>query len=297
MICFLRKYLILSLLFLLIPTHKVFSQEAELDSILDKVLFEDEEFLSLLSASGNFQFIYARTNYENRTYFAGRDIGINQYNTTGQLVYFHSIGIHAGIGGVWYDGFEPKLYNTMLSTGYSGKIGRSGDYRYRASFDQYFFGKVDTVDHTFSNSLNAGATIDKNFAGTRIDVSLLTGKETGVQVSWDFYGDFRLLKLGTYDKIRFEPEVSFYFGSEEIVFAKIGRGTGTLPRNRQIYYSYQTKFGLLNTEIMFPVTVDYKNFDLEVGYNINIPKTFQPDTKIPVSSYFNVSLGYIFSLN
>ena len=42
---------------------------------------------------------------------------------------------------------------------------------------------------------------------------------------------------------------------------------------------------------------DYKNFDLEFGYNINLPNSMLTGDKLPVTTYFNVSLGYLFSLN
>ncbi len=278
-------------------TFKAYGQDAETDSLLDKVLFGDDEFLSLFTSPKKFQFIYARTNYENKTYFAGRDLGISQYNLSAQLFYFHSIGFHAGMGGVWYSGFEPKLYTVLVSAGYSGKIDGSGDYRYRVSFDKYFFSKNDSVQGIFSNSLNFGGTVDKGIAGSRLDFSLLTGKETGMQISWDLYSKLELLKLGSDSKIKFEPEVSFYFGTEEVVFYEIGRGSGVVPRNWQIIGSSRNKFGLLNTEIILPVCLEYKNFDFEAGYNINFPRTCQSGTKLPVTSYFNFSVGYIFSLN
>jgi len=284
--------LLLFLLGFFIPELK--SQEENLDSLLEIILFEDEEMVSLLTGKSNYQFLYVRTHFENESYFSGRDIGIEQQNYSAQLSYFHSAGISAGVGMIWYSQFNPRLYATSLMLGYSGKIGKSNDYRYRSSYNRYFFSEMDSVDsHAFNNAFAVGATIDKGFIGTRLDLALLTGEETAGQVSWDLFGDITLIKLGTFDRIKFEPEISFFFGKEIMAYYELG-GPG---QNEQYELVEDSEFGLLNLAIRFPLSLDYKNFDLEIGYNINLPNSMLTDDKLPMTTYFNVSLGYIFSLN
>ena len=58
-----------------------------------------------------------------------------------------------------------------------------------------------------------------------------------------------------------------------------------------------SEFGLLNTAIRIPIGIDYRNFDLEIAYNINFPNSMITGDKLPTTTYFNISLGYIFSLN
>ena len=287
-----RYLLLLALFGSCFPELK--SQEEELDSLLEVILFEDEEMTTLLTGKSNYQFIYVRTNFENRSYFSGRDIGIEQQNYSAQLNYFHSAGFSAGAGSIWYSQFNPRLYATTLMVGYAGKFGKSNDYRYRSSYNRYFFSKTDsTYSHAFSNSFAMGATIEKGFIGTRIDLALLTGEETAGQLSWDLFTDFTLIKLGNYDRVRFEPEISFFLGKEIVAYYELGG-----PAQNQEYIQVEdSSFGLLNMAIRFPLTIDYKNFDLEFGYNINLPNSMLTDDKLPVTTYFNVSLGYLFSLN
>ena len=287
-----RYLLLLVLLGLCFPDLK--SQEENLDSLLEVILFEDEEMVSLLTGKSNYQFLYVRTHFENESYFSGRDIGIEQQNYSAQLSYFHSAGISAGVGMIWYSQFNPRLYATSLMLGYSGKFGKSNDYRYRSSYNRYFFSEMDSVDsHAFNNAFAVGATIDKGFIGTRLDLALLTGKETAGQVSWDLFGDITLIKLGTFDRIKFEPEISFFFGKEIMAFYELG-GPG---QNQEYELVEDSEFGLLNMAIRFPLSIDYKNFDLEIGYNINLPNSMLTDDKLPMTTFFNLSLGYIFSLN
>jgi hypothetical protein len=275
-------------------TPELRSQEEHLDSLLEVILFEDGEMVSLLTGKSNYQFLYIRTHFENESYFSGRDIGIEQQNYSAQLSYLHSAGFSAGVGTIWYSQFDPRLYATSVMVGYSGKFGLSKDYRYRTSYNRYFFSEMDSVDfHAFNNAFAVGATIDKGFIGTRLDLALLTGEETAGQVSWDLYMDITLIRLGTFDRIKFEPEISLFFGKEIMAYYELG-GPG---QDQEYQLVEDSGFGLLNMAFRFPLSIDYKNIDLEVGYNINLPHSMLSDEKLPVTTYFNVSLGYIFSLN
>ena len=287
-----RYLIILFLLGFCLPELR--SQEEKLDSLLDVILFEDEEMVSLLTGKNNYQFLYARAHFANQSYFSGRDIGIEQYNYSAQLSYFHSVGINVGVGTIWYSQFNPRLYATALTAGYSGKFGKSNDYRYRSSYNRYFFAEMDSVDsHAFNNAFAIGATIDKGFIGSRLDLALLTGNETAGQVSFDLFSEITLIKLGTYDRIRFEPEISFYFGKEIVAYYELGS-----PGQNQDYTLVEdSEFGLLNMAISIPLTIDYKNFDLEIAYNINLPNSMLTDEELPVTTYFSIGLGYIISLN
>jgi hypothetical protein len=270
------------------------AQEEQLDSLLDVILFEDEEMVSLLTGKSNYQFLYARTHFENRSYFSGRDIGIDQYNYSAQLSYFHSAGFNLAFGMIFYSQFNPRLYATSVSAGYSGKIGKKNDYRYRASFNRYFFSEMDSVDsHAFNSAFAAGLTIDKGFMGTRFDLAILTGNEMAAQASIDLFGDITLIKLGSFDKIKFEPELSFFLGKEIMAYYELG-GPG---QNQEYYLVEDSDFGLLNMTIRVPISIDFKNFDLEFAYNINFPNSLVTGEELPMTSYFNLSLGYIISLN
>jgi len=289
------KYRFLFLLIhisLFLPALK--SQDPDLDSLLEVILFEDEELISLLTGKTNFQYLYLRTHFENQSYFSGRDFGIEQYNYSAQISYFHSMGFNAGAGTLWYSQFNPKLYATYLSVGYSGKFDKKGEFRYRTTYNRYFYSKVDTIEsHAFNNAFGVGTTIDKGMIGTRLDLALLTGDEMAGQVSWDLYGDITLIRLGTFDRIKFEPEVSLFFGKEIVAYYQLGG----LGQSQEYEFVEDTEFGLLNTAIRFPIAIVCKKFDLEIGYNINFPHSMLSEEKLPVTSYFNVSLGYIFSLN
>ena len=85
------------------------NQLSEEDEIIDAILGEESEDEFLESAVTKFQFINISLEYNNKTYFSGRDIGTDQFNVSPQIMYLHSNGLFAGLNGVYYDQFTPRV--------------------------------------------------------------------------------------------------------------------------------------------------------------------------------------------
>lgn len=280
---------------LIVP--KAYSQTDRIDSLLNEVLFQDDGLMEILSSAENFQFLYSRMNYDTKTFFAGRDIGINQYNMTGQISYFHSIGISLGAAAAYYSAMDPRISTVMLMAGYNGKFSKLKALRYRVSYNRYFFPKSNLLaSSSFNSSLNGGLTFDQKIIGTRVDYSLLMGKEYGSQVSWDIYGNLNILKFGKFNRIQFEPEVSCYFGSDKTIITQVSIVPGRLPRQYTTSEVEKSKFGWMNTELKLPITISYRSFDFELGYNMNFPRSIVSTEILKSTSYFNFSVGYAISL-
>lgn len=275
-----------------------YAQTDPIDSLLNEVLFEDDGYMEIFSPSKNYQFLYSKLNYDTKTFFAGRDIGIDQYNMTGQISYFHSIGISLGAAAAYYSEINPRISTVLLMAGYSGRFTKSMDYRYRISYDRYFFPQSNLLaESSFNSSINGGITINKKLAGMRVDYSLLVGKDYGSQVSGDLYSNINILKFGKFNRIKFEPELSFYFGSDKTIISQVGIVPGRFPKQ---YYTTQVakeKFGWMNTELKLPVSISYRNFDFEMGYNLNFPISIVSTEQLKSTSYFNFSIGYLISLS
>lgn len=276
---------------------KLYSQTDEIDSLLNEVLFQDDGFMDIYSSAKNFQFLYSRMNYDSKTYFAGRDIGINQFNSTAQLSYFHSIGISLGAAAAYYSAMDPRISTVLLMAGYNGKFSKLKVLRYRVSYARYFFPKSNVlVSSAFNSSLTTGLTLSNKIVGTRVDYSFLMGKQYGSQVSWDLYGNLNILKFGKYNRIEFEPEISLYFGTDQTIITQVSIVPGRFPRQYITNELEKSKFGWMNTELKLPITVSYKSFDFELGYNLNFPRSIVTTDKLKATSYFNFSVGYAISL-
>ncbi|RKD91296.1 hypothetical protein [Mangrovibacterium diazotrophicum] len=267
-----------------------------IDSLLSDVLFGDDELYDLFSGKKNFQFLYAGANYNSKTYFAGREIGTDQYNFSGQLYYMHSIGFFAGVSGSWYSQLDPGYRTTVFSAGFGKGFKKIKFLRYRASLDYFLFNVDDPdFDALYNSSLNAGITLKSKSLGTRLDGSLLMGQEFGQQLSWDVYAYLNLIKFSRYDYLRLEPEVSLFWGSEAAEFLLNEAYVDEITQTEVSTY-YKDVFGLLNIQLQLPVSLSWKSFDLEVSYNYNLPQTIGDGESYSNSSYFRISLGYIFNL-
>ncbi len=293
----LKKILFFLLLSSFWMAPKAYSQTDQIDSLLNEVLFQDDGFMDIYSSAKNFQFLYSRLNYDSKTYFAGRDIGIDQFNSTGQISYFHSIGISIGAAAAYYSAMDPRISTVLLMAGYNGKFSKLKALRYRVSYARYFFPKSNLLaSSSFNSSLNGGLTLSNKIIGTRVDYSFLMGKEYGSQVSWDLYGNLNILKFGKYNRIQFEPEISLYFGSDQTIITQVSIVPGRLPRQYITTELEKSKFGWMNTELKLPITVSYRSLDFEIGYNLNFPRSIVTTDKLKVTSYFNFSVGYAISL-
>lgn len=262
------------------------------DAVLEDLLFnDDEEFNKIFDLISNYQFLYTSVNYSNKTYFAGRDLGIDQYNMIPQIFYLNSKGLMFGVSGVVYSGLKPKWNTTELTAGYSHSLGKMKNLMYKLSYSKYFFAKQDSVTSSFSHAFGVGLSFRKKWFGTRLDGSLLLGNEKSAQINYDIYLDFPLLKIGTFDKLSFKPELSLYYGSEaSIILKSIG------VTKRQVYY-YSNAYGWMNSELSIPLLLNFHDFDFEISYNINFPRALGDNQPLKNVSTVNFSVGYLLGLN
>ncbi|HKK40984.1 MAG TPA: hypothetical protein VJ963_01155, partial [Bacteroidales bacterium] len=64
------------------------------DSVLEAAVLNEADLNELTNALSNNRFIYARSEYENKTYFMGQDLGIKQFNISNQLMYSGPKGLN-----------------------------------------------------------------------------------------------------------------------------------------------------------------------------------------------------------
>ena len=295
------KIIFLLLLFPII--HSTIAQEdqsleEEMDEIIDNIIaIDDEDLIDILDELNKYQIIFTSIDFNDKTYFLGRDIGIDQYNIATQVMYENSNGIFAGIAGTYYSEFDPKWDLTVVSVGYGKSFGKNENIRAEAGYSRYIFSNPSSND--FENSIDANFDISTNNGafGTTINTSYLFGGKTGWQSSASVYGDIKLFSLdadrGT--KVTFGPDLSFVFGSENIDTSRIDNLGIAIPFINRIVDSFET-FSLRNIQLQLPVVFQFNDFHVEAGYNINFPKALEFEGDIDSTSFFNFGLSYIFDL-
>jgi hypothetical protein len=296
--------IILAIFLFTIPAH---SQEKSLDRMLDEFLFgkdtndsllesmvvNDIDINDLLNNTYNYKFIYVRSEFENKTYFSGKDLGVSQYNISGQAYFQGSKGFNLGIAGIRYNQFDPKYNTTILTGGYNNRVKGVKGLNIRALYSRYFFAKVDSVKtRTFNGSMDLGSTYQWKIIGSSVDFSFLLGKARSSQINWDIFADIPIIKFGLFNKLSFEPQISFFLGNETVVvnhYVNLTVFTGDITTKKKY-------FGLMNTMVRIPISLTLKNLDMSAGYNFNFPQIPGSNVKPGNTSFFNLSLGYIFGI-
>lgn len=277
---------------------RVLAQEDDrIDALLDSLfMYADDDMISMLNEiNRNHSFIYARSGYDSKTTYAGREIGNNQYNISGQLFYMNSNGLYAGVSGAWYSQMEPAYNSTVLTAGYGRSLKSFKPLRLRITYNRYIYTRDTALyDAVYTGSISAGFSYKAKNIGVRAGYTLLTGSEFGSQASATVLGDFTVSGKGKKVSIAIAPEASFYFGSETVEYERYIylTGQGMTPGDSDI--SYTDKFGLMNSSIYLPLEISFGDLDVEIGYIYNINRSLDPDYTYANNSGFMVSIGYIF---
>jgi hypothetical protein len=289
--------------------HATMSDD-EMDSLIDSLLMEKEKTASELNIGISFQ---------NRTLFAGRDLGIKQWNSVINASYYHWSGLYADVSGFMYGKSDPKLQITSLSAGYIGDI--SENLSIMADIGKM----IETnPDPNFPNqlpywtSLSLSYNIDK-FMPTA-DYTLLFGDETAkrLRLGVSYYKSFK--KIGFLDRISLSSKVSTTFGNQDITYAQYWTGGNlyasdstsltqrnpfnqrlTKLRNRlqALQNTTQSYFGLMAVDFSVGISAIKDNFRLTFTPHLIKPIRLYTGEDISVGwqFYVGVSCGYTFRGN
>lgn len=285
---------ILTLFFCFSVVFSSFSQELsdkETDEIIDDLFKEDTSLDELLDSFSKYQLVYLSMNYNDKTYFSGRDIGVKQFNVTPKISYLHYSGLSVTLSGIYYDKFAPKWDLTTASLGYGKTIGIDKNYKYYTSYTKYFYNNA--VSNSFENDITVGFGVKnkKKTLGTQLSGSYLFGKDHAFQLASTTYALFRLVKTSHY-RLDFRPQFSLIAGDQTVELSR------TYIQNGRIVTDYTTNklFCLINKQLNLPLQFNGNSFDFELGYNLNFPSPIGTETGLKNTSYFNFSAAYLFDL-
>lgn len=300
-----RKYF--TLIFLFVGLFNSLGQEtddilSDEDEIIDNLLGEEsvEEFLK---SATQFHFINLSVDYNNKTYFSGRDNGTEQFNISPQITYINSKGFFAGITGVYFSEFDPKWDYTAITLGYGKSFGKNNMFRWSASYAKYFFSD-NTEDNPLTNSITLGFDIDnkKRTLGADLRGAYLFGSESSFQLSSSIYGALTLSKNKKHH-LRLRPQLNIVWAEQTIQLTQGFTTTAAQARRpplpgppRPPLQLESNSFGLLNTQLQIPLQLDVNDFTFEFGYNINFPTELVGETDLENTSNFNFSISYLFDL-
>lgn len=266
------------------------SDDQEIDNLLDELFFSDAQLVDdLMNAINEYNFIYASTTYSSNTFFAGRDSGVDQFNIAPQISYFNSSGFNAAISSVYFEQQSPNWDFVSLTAGYGNTIGKKKNFHYNVSYSRFFFS--DGFDD-FNNSIDAFIGVrnkERTFGGI-FSASYLFGSEQSVQLSSRIYGNFSLSSGSNY-AIKFRPQLNFLIAEQAISFfppPRPGAPPPPLVTNEE--------FTLLNTQLNIPISYTTSTWDIELGWNLNMPSSIEGEGSLDSTNFVSLTVGYLFDL-
>lgn len=289
-----KKYLTLFLCFsgvFISFSQELPTKDKEINDMIDSLFEKDQIIDEVLASLSNYQLLYVSINYNNDTYFSGRDIGIKQYNISPKITYLHSSGIFANISGIYYSEFEPKWDLTTATLGFGKNFGKEKTFKYYASYSRYFYN--NGLNNAFSNDLSAGIGIrnKKRTIGTQLSGSYLFGNDQSFQIASTSYVTFKLFKTKK-SQLDLKPQLSIIAGNQTIELARSYIQNGHLITD----YTKNNVFDLINTQLSLPLEFSINSFDFELGYNMNFPSPIGNESNLKNTSFFNFSLAYLIDL-
>ncbi len=306
---FKRTLFIISLL-----TTVLFAQD--IDSLLSVLESnqDDEKWMDILSGKANYHLLYFQMAYESDSYFAGRDIGLEQPNLTAQATYSYK-QFSLSAAAIIYPQLYPPLQATALSVNY--RIPLKFPVNIDVNYGRYFFNSEnDTLSSIYPNGFGLGLSHHAKFWGVSTDMSLLTGSEgLAPQIDASVYGNFKVFSWKKTNYISVRPEIGIHFGSETTARARVPRGLAKITgpgdsqggRNgngqgqgggsgsgQEIVYS--TAFGLLNTSMNIHLLATLGDFDIGITIQTNRPRSVEAEIAYIPTSMVSVTAGYAFTI-
>ncbi len=289
--------LVIAYILILMCGFRAFTQTDRLDSLLNDVLGDDRELMRFINPPSSYCYLYSGIISDSKTFYAGREIGDNMYSMNGSIYFFHSKGFYVGTSGLWYSQLDPGYSTTIVSVGLYKALNQKKSIALRTSYSRYFYNSGDSeTDNIFNNNLGISISIRNSWIGTRQSFNFLFGQDFGMNFAPDFFLRIPIVRFGKFNRIRIEPEASLLFGSEYVEYT-VTDNLNSQQSGMQPSSTTNEGYGLLNVQFYIPVCIYLGDFDIELGFSVNIPNSQDKSVEYPVSSYFSISLGYLLPLN
>lgn len=277
----------LAIAILMFSSLSIISQEDRIDSLLNDLLFNEDDPFMIIAPPTRIDFLYTGIYFNSNSFYAGREIDNNMYNLTGQISYYNSLGFFVNASGNWYSHTAPGYSTTVLTAGYYHALNKNKTFTFRTSYSRYLYYQPDTAyDYPYKNNFSTGLSYRKKWFGSRITSNLLFGEETSMNLSAGIYSRLTLCKFGKSDRIYLRPEISAFYGPESILKETTAASDTTTS------YEFVKEYSLLNTQFYIPLNISVNNFDIEFGCSVNFPFTKDENASYPVTAYFSFSVGY-----
>lgn len=292
---------------LIIAFLSAFACAQDLDSLLAILenRQDDDQWLDLLSGKANMHMLYFQLAYESDSYFAGRDVGLEQPNLTAQALYSYK-QITLSAAAIAYPVLYPPIQAVALSGNY--RLPLQFPVNIDVGYGRYFFNSDNDTLSSYPNAFTLGLSYNAKYWGVSSEFSLLAGTDgIAPQIDAGGYGQFDLFTWKKTNSISVRPQIGFYFGSEVTARSQVppglaknngqgqGNGQGNGPGQNDDEVIYDTSFGLLNTSMSVQLSATFGDLDIGLTILNNRPRSVTQEIAYIPTTMIGVNAGYAFS--
>ena len=268
----------------------VTAQEIELteaDAILDDLFEADSlDILDLFDDLKKQDYLYVTVLYNSKTFFSGRDFGVDQYSAFPSISYIDGNNFFANLSSGYYSGVSPNWDFVTLSGGYSNFINKKKTLMATAVYS-YSSYTQDVADLN-NQRITAGLSYRKKWFRNALTAGYLFGGASSSFVSNNTYVSIDILDTKSFD-VSIQPRFGLFWGNQTVTeLVRI--------RPRQFEYVNTDYFQLLNTEFSIPIEVDFGNWDVEIDYTFSAPNALPSEEGLQNSGFISFSVGYLIGL-
>ena len=263
------------------------SVTSEADAILDELFPMDSLSIeAMVNDLKQQDFLYINTLYNNKTFFSGRDFGVEQYSFFPSVSYIDSNNFFLNVGSGYYSEVSPQWDFITFSGGYANYLNKKKSIMATGVYSYTSF--TEDVADLNNQRVSLSLSYRNKWFRNALSGGYLFGGNTSSYVSNNTYFNIDLLESKSL-KISIEPRVGIFWGNQTVTeLVRVG-----------IFQFEEVStdvFQLLNTELSLPVAFDFGKWDFEIEYTFAIPNALPGEDDPTNNGYFTISLGYLIGL-
>ena len=263
------------------------SVTSEADAILDELFPMDSLSIeAMVNDLKQQDFLYINTLYNNKTFFSGRDFGVEQYSFFPSVSYIDSNNFFLHVGSGYYSEVNPQWDFITFSGGYANYLNKKKSIMATGVYSYTSF--TEDVADLNNQRVSLSLSYRNKWFRNALSGGYLFGGNTSSYVSNNTYFNIDLLESKSL-KISIEPRVGIFWGNQTVTeLVRVGIF--------QFEEVSMDVFQLLNTELSIPIAFDFGKWDFEIEYTFAIPNALPGEDDPTNNGYFTISLGYLIGL-
>ena len=263
------------------------SVRSEADAILEELFPMDSLSIeAIVNDLKQQDFLYINTLYNNKTFFSGRDFGVEQYSFFPSVSYIDSNNFFLHVGSGYYSEVNPQWDFITFSGGYANYLNKKKSIMATGVYSYTSF--TEDVADLNNQRVSLSLSYRNKWFRNALSGGYLFGGNTSSYVSNNTYFNIDLLESKSLD-VSIEPRFGVFWGNQTVTeLVRVG-----------IFQFEEVStdvFQLLNTELSLPVAFDFGKWDFEIEYTFAIPNALPGEEDLTNSGYFTISLGYLIGL-